>query len=63
MVRRLMLVLALGLTAIGPLGCGDQTKEKKTTTVETPGGKTTTTEEKKVKQTGDNPSDFRNILC
>jgi hypothetical protein len=55
MVRRLMLVLALGLAVIGPLGCGEKAKEKTTTSVQTPGGKTTTTEEKTVKQSGDNP--------
>lgn len=45
-------VVALGLSAIG---CADESKVEKTTTVETPSGTTTTTETDKVETTGENP--------
>ena len=50
--------LALGLllsSAVGLVGCGEESKTGRTETITTPGGTTTTSTETKVKSTGDNP--------
>jgi len=51
-------VLALGLALFAPtafVGCGEEAKVEKQTTVSTPGGTTTETTTSKVESTGENP--------
>lgn len=49
---------ALGLAfavALACMGCGDEAKVKRSSTIQTPGGTTTTTQETKVESSGSNP--------
>jgi hypothetical protein len=58
MKRTLSSALIFGLLvfpAVGLVGCGDESKSRRTETITTPGGTTTTTSETKIKSTGDNP--------
>ena len=58
MKRTLSSALILGLlvfSAVGLVGCGQETTTGRTETITTPGGSTTTSTETKVKSTGDNP--------
>ncbi len=58
MKRMLSSSLILGLllfSAVGLVGCGEESKTERKETISTPGGTTTTSTETKVKSTGDNP--------
>jgi hypothetical protein len=55
-VKRLFFCCAIGVFGLsGFVGCGEETKVKKTETIKTPEGKTTITDEKKVETSGKNP--------
>ncbi len=58
MKRALSSALILGLflfSAVGLVGCGDESKTERKETISTPGGTTTTTTQTKIKSTGENP--------
>jgi hypothetical protein len=50
-----LLFSIFALPVAGLVGCGEETKVEKTTTVETPGGTATQTDTSSTKTTGDNP--------
>jgi hypothetical protein len=55
MISSALLLSIFTLPVAGIVGCGEEAKVEKETTIKTPGGTTTETKTDTIKSTGDNP--------